>query len=87
MSVGLAEIILLTVLGTLGGGPSMLHSQPLLWLVSSVTTSSAPVAAGAAWWLMAPAPHPPPPPPVPIPHQHVPPPIPPPPPPPQIPKP
>ncbi|MBW2453857.1 MAG: hypothetical protein JRI68_05080 [Deltaproteobacteria bacterium] len=86
MSVGLAEIILLTVLGTLGGGSSLLHSQPLLWLGVSVSVSSAPMAGGAAWWLLRSSPYHPPPP-HPIPHRTLPPPVPPPPPPPQIPTP
>jgi hypothetical protein len=83
MGVGLAEIILLTVL-TLGGG-SLAHSQPLLWLASSVTLSSAPTAAGAVWLLVgraAPAPVS-----MPMPHHTLPPPVPVPPLPPQIPTP
>jgi hypothetical protein len=83
MSVGLAEIILLTLLGTLGGGSSLVHSQPLLWLASGVTVRSAPVAAGAAYWLLKSSP----PPPMPIPHRSLPPAVPPPLPPPRIPAP
>ncbi len=85
MGVGLAEIILLTLLGTLGGGSSLVHSQPLLWLASSATLSSAPTAAGAVWLLVgrsAPAPMP-----VPMPHRTLPASVPPPPTPPQIPTP